>query len=156
MAPADYRGDIFYYPSSTWSVNHGHVGIYRWRKVIVESANKKLGVRKISIYDRRVPAGETYLFWVGPGSNGTQSQYEYWKSVWQGSANYSNTKVGADYRDWWSANRTTSAPYNCSQLVWAAYRTQASLDLDANGGDYVFPANIVNKKSWVHFYRLVA
>ncbi|MFV0499865.1 MAG: hypothetical protein ACK5NF_07590 [Bacilli bacterium] len=32
--------------------------------------------------------------------------------------------------------------YNCSELVWKAWKTKAGVDLDSNGGSGVYPNNI--------------
>lgn len=147
IGAADYRGDIFYYPSSSWGINHGHVGIYRWRKVIVEAANADLGVRKVSAFSRKVPEGETYLFWVGPNDSSSYAKQ-------RAAADWSNSTVGKDYRPWWhSSNKYHGAPWNCSQLLWSAFHRQ-SVYLDSNGGDWVYPADIVNS-SRSHAYKKV-
>jgi uncharacterized protein YycO len=135
LVPADYRGDFFYYPSSSWGVEHGHVGIYRWRKVVVEAANKKTGVRKIHVAQRKVPLNQTYVMWVDTTFAKQRK-----------AADWANTKDGADYRPWYSTNnKYLTAPYNCSQLLWAAYYRQ-DVFLDSNGGDYVWPVDIVNHR----------
>lgn len=43
--------------------------------------------------------------------------------------------------------------YNCSQLVWAAYKsTDPNVDLDSDGGPGVYPTDI-QKPHWVHHYE---
>ncbi len=43
--------------------------------------------------------------------------------------------------------------YNCSQLVWAAYKsTDPNVDLDSDGGPGVYPTDI-KKSHWVHHYE---
>lgn len=131
--PAAYRGDFFYYPSSSAGINHGHVGVYRWRKVIVEAANKDVGVRKIDVALRKFKEGKTYILWVDT-SFAKQEK----------AADWTAGRIGAKYRSWWStSNKYVTGPFNCSQLLWAAYKKQY-VYLDSNGGDYVWPADIVN------------
>ncbi len=53
MTPADRKGDIFYTPSSTLGIQHGHVGLYHTRDSIVESI-PSTGVRRIFYKSRNV------------------------------------------------------------------------------------------------------
>ncbi|MCM0622742.1 hypothetical protein [Nocardioides bruguierae] len=147
MEDGAYRGDIFYYPSYSAGINHGHVGMFRWKGTVIEAANKKLGVRKIKTSDRKVPEGETYYYYIGSGSAKSFERQE-------AAADWANGKDGSDYRPWYETeNKFFVAPFNCSQLIWAAYGKQ-SIWLDSNGGDYVWPANIVNDDK-AHPYQIV-
>lgn len=43
--------------------------------------------------------------------------------------------------------------YNCSQLVWGAYKsTDPNVDLNSDGGPGVYPTDI-KKSHWVHHYE---
>ncbi len=80
---------------------------------------------------------------------------------------YVNVKEKARVRTGWYAQdhllnkpyniyfATNKKPYgkkmNCSQLVWAAYKNSAKVDLDGNGGPGVYPKDIVKSsktKTW--------
>lgn len=51
-------------------------------------------------------------------------------------------KRGKPYNTNFAFNKTVEdSKYNCSQLVWAAFKKQ-ELDLDSNGGPGVYPSNI--------------
>lgn len=143
LANASYAGDFFYYPVSTLGINHGHVGIYRGPKRIVEAANANLGVRRILAEDRNVPKAKTWLFWVDTSF-----------AKQEAAAAWADAKVGAAYRSWTATkNKYYSAPFNCSQLIWGAYKQQ-SVELDDNGGDYVWPADIVNDSATYSYKKV--
>lgn len=147
---AQRKGDMFYYPSETYGFNHAHIAIYRWRGSVVEAANASLGVRKITVADRNrktqgVPKGQTYIL---AAYTSTFTQRE-------AAASYANAQVGQDYRSPYSPNRKMSAPYNCSQLVWAAYRSAANWDLDVDGGYWVLPRNIIENQSKIGYYKKI-
>jgi uncharacterized protein YycO len=146
MPYAARRGDIFYYPSSSYGFNHAHTGIYRWRGVVVEAANDRLGVRKISVAERNTVTGGI------PGSGSYVAQV--YTSSWSDrvtATNWANDQDGKGYRGATSRNRTQSAPFNCSQLVWAAYN-RVGFDLDEDGGWYVLPRNIIEDTDNVAYY----
>lgn len=151
MDPAGGRGDLFYYPSKSAGINHGHIGMFRWKTVVVEAANKSLGVRKINVAKRSVPENKTLYMWVSLD----KSAIGQTDAVAQRKAsNWANQKDGAEYRPWTDTkNKYYSAPFNCSQLVWAAYDNQG-YDLDNNGGDCVWPANIVDSQ-FTHNYKII-
>ncbi|TYL45712.1 hypothetical protein FXB39_17250 [Nocardioides sp. BGMRC 2183] len=139
MPKGKYPGDFFYYPSSTLGINHGHVGLFRRSRLVVEAANKKTGVRKIRTSKRRVPDNETFYFWIH--ASGQTDEEDFVDQL--AAAKWGRARVGADYRPWWmSTNKSLKAPFNCSQLIWAAYKKRG-INLDNNGGDHVFPVNIV-------------
>lgn len=134
LKAAKYREDFFYYPVSTLGINHGHVGLYRWPGQIIEAANAEWDVRKILVEDRKVPDDKTYIFYVDTTF-----------AKQQNAADWANTKNGEKYRHWSNTkNKFFEAPWNCSQLIWAAYGKQ-DIWLDYDNGDYVWPADIVNE-----------
>lgn len=147
MINADTKGDFFYYPSRTLGINHGHVGMYRQRDIIVEAANAELGVRKIRVAERKVPEEGTYLLWVDVPYTSAANDLLYAETA----ANWTGTKVGDRYRPWYiDHNKVYHGPYNCSQLVWASYDREG-VDLDDNGGEYVWPANLVNDPATIAY-----
>ncbi|WP_210650789.1 hypothetical protein [Nocardioides sp. SYSU D00065] len=132
IGDARARGDYFYHHSSTWGFNHGHVGMFRRKDVIIEAASAELGVRRVSSTARRVPVGETVLNEL----SGTPYSQRDAATEW------ANAQEGAAYRDFYSQNKTHSRPFNCSQLMWAAFDREG-LDLDANSGAFVLPQDIL-------------
>lgn len=132
IGDARARGDYFYHHSSTWGFNHGHVGMFRRKDVIIEAANADAGVHRVSSTARRVPVGATVLNEL----SGTPYSQRDAATEW------ANGTVGSAYRSFHSQNKTYSAPFNCSQLMWAAFNREG-LDLDANGGSFVLPLDIL-------------
>jgi uncharacterized protein YycO len=125
---ADRKGDFFYHQSNTWGYEHGHVGLYRWKGTVVEAANSDLGVIRTKIARRRSDGTVRVMRKVPKGTYVLQRE-NLGKPARDKITDWANGRVGANYRAWWRHNRTWSAPYNCSQLVWAAY-DRAGYDLD--------------------------
>lgn len=126
LGTAGRVGDVFYKPSST-----GHVGIYHTQNYFTEAP----GIGK----DVRSTYGPSYGV-----PKGTKKQYvSTYSSRRNAAGSWARTKVGAAYNAaGFAFNKKTGGPkYNCSQLVWAAYRVQGN-DLDSNGGTGVYPRNI--------------
>lgn len=125
------KGDLFWTPSSTAGIEHGHAGIYYTTTSVVEAP----GAGEVS---RLVPASERY---VAPGARkqevaATTAQRDV-------AADHANgSMLGRDYNFIFFANKTYDGPVNCSQLVWAAYRAATGIDLDGNGGWGVYPNDI--------------
>lgn len=126
------KGTFFYQPASTLGLPHGHIGMYFTPTQIIESANPTDGVRIASVADRKVASGSRIMYVYGL----TETQ----NSV---AANWAFTKKGNEYNYNFALNRMcgTSA-FNCSQLVWCAFKETAGLDLDRDGGSGVYPADI--------------
>lgn len=131
--------DFIYHKSSSLGVEHGHAGIYVRRDLFVEAANGSLGVRQIRPWNRNVPKG-TYVLY----------REAVWKQRRSNIANSAKSQVGKDYRSWYKYNRYMSAPWNCSQLVWAAFRKHG-VQLDPDGG-YVWPIDLATAPR-VYYYR---
>ena len=132
MGNSKRRADFFLYPSKTLGINHGHAGMFAYRNIIVEAASMEQGVMAVMVYNRAsVPARATGIFKVTTAG----------KSARGDAGDWAINKNGADYRPVLQQNKTTSAPYNCAQLVWAAYAKQNRW-IDGNGGNYVYPWNL--------------
>ncbi|MBM7051690.1 YiiX/YebB-like N1pC/P60 family cysteine hydrolase [Rothia sp. ZJ1223] len=71
------------------------------------------------------------------------------------AANFALQQVGKPYNGVFFNNKKINASkYNCSQLVWAAYKSNdPNVDLDANGGPGVYPSDIANS-SWTTWYEI--
>ncbi|MBP3223200.1 MAG: hypothetical protein J6M18_04660 [Actinomycetaceae bacterium] len=133
------KGDIFYSPSST-----GHVGIYYTNSIIVEAP----GVGKKSHSAHR---------WNVKVNNGTEIMHV---KTSQANRNKAANRAFNSYRfrDYnmkgFAFNKTANGKMNCSQLVWAAYKTTSGIDLDADGGHGVYPRDI-KKSKWTQTYKTV-
>lgn len=129
-----HNGDIFYEPSSTLYVNHGHVGIYWSDDTIVESLYGS-GVVSKSIYDKKVETG-TKVFTLSGVNDSTKTA----------ASNWAYDRIGDPYSINFATNRETSyyGAKNCSKLVWSAYMATDNLDIDSNGGLGIYPKDILN------------
>ncbi len=56
--------------------------------------------------------------------------------------NYCESQKGEPYR--LNAYKNTTDEWYCSKLCWGSYRWTAGMDLDADGGLYVWPVDLVN------------
>lgn len=159
--PSATAGDIFYVDSnSAWN----HVGLYQTSTVIVEAMPDD-GVQFWSIYNQESyqepvenPAdnsNDSCILRVSSLSSTTRGNVATWPS--------NNITAGTPYdydflnnkSDYYTVNMgTTDMPnyvtypesdaYNCSELVWKAFKKVASVDLDNNGGLGVYPNDIYN------------
>lgn len=129
-------GDIFYEPSTTANVEHGHVGIYYTSDTIVESMPRD-GVRTLSRLNKKVSKGSKIFTLDGVE-----------QSIKNGAANWAWSQIGCKYSYNFATNRLTSTAgdKNCSKLVWSAYKQAGNLDIDSNEGLGVYPKDILNHK----------
>ena len=127
------KGTFFYQPASTLIViPHGHIGMYYTTTLIIEAANPDDGIRQALVSDRKVAKGSrimsTSLTTAAEDSN---------------AANWAYGKKGNGYNSNFAVNRSCGGPkYNCSQLVWCAFKEKAGIDLDSNKGAGVYPKDI--------------
>lgn len=97
---------------------------------MVEAPGAKKTVRSIS----------ASLVQVGSGAK--KQKVDTYQSRRDSAANWAYGKRGKAYNYVFYDNKyIESTVYNCSQLVWAAYRKYGN-DLDSNGGLGVYPSNI--------------
>lgn len=139
---AERVGDIFYSSNSTIGIPHGHTAIYVSHYTYVEATTPH--VRLVHGYKAEAPK-PVYKYYVG-WSWQSPNKYK--------AANFAKTKIGKSYNYFFWNNKTVHAnSYNCSQLVWAAYKsTDPNVDLDSDGGPGVYPTDI-QKSHWVHHYE---
>ncbi|MDO5749755.1 MAG: hypothetical protein Q4P78_00935 [Rothia sp. (in: high G+C Gram-positive bacteria)] len=139
-----YVGDVFYSSNSTFGIQHGHTGIYDSSFSYVEATSPH--IRRVNAYwaEAPAPAFKYYVGWDRQSPN----KYK--------AANFAAAQVGKGYNWFFWNNKTIYAStYNCSQLVWAAYKqTDPKVDLDSNGGAGVYPLDIKNS-SWLHEYQRI-
>ena len=137
LAAAKYNGDVFYEPASTFSVEHGHVGIYWTSNIIVESMPSD-GVRVLNRSNKKVESG-SYIFTFSGIS----------QTIKNNASNWAYNRQGESYSYNFATNRLTShyGDKNCSKLVWSAYKVEGNVDLDSNGGLGVYPKDILRHSS---------
>lgn len=129
LTTARHKGDIFFTPATTFFVHHGHTGIYRDRKTIIE-ATPGHGVWRTGLKGVLVSRGALLQ-----EVNTSQVKRDR-------AADRANTYVGRMYNPNFAFNKTANGWMNCSQVVWAAYKTASGIDLDSNGGHGVYPKDI--------------
>ncbi|WP_110113500.1 YiiX/YebB-like N1pC/P60 family cysteine hydrolase [Bacillus sp. CGMCC 1.16541] len=127
------KSHIYYTPSQTAYLDHGHVGLYYTASTIVESV-PSTGVRTISASVRKVDSTGAVIKSV---KNATAAQKD-------AAANWAYSQVGDSYSYNFATNRTTShyEAKNCSKLVWSAFLLKAGLDLDKDKGLGVYPRDV--------------
>ncbi|WP_337913160.1 YiiX/YebB-like N1pC/P60 family cysteine hydrolase [Paenibacillus arenosi] len=132
------KGHIFYTPATSYKVfNHGHVGMYIARNQIVEAANPDDGIIKSTLGSRKV-------------DKHSKIQYVTSTTYTQDSnaADWAGGKTTGSYNKNFAINRSCGGTsFNCSQLVWCAFKEKANVDLDNDGGLGVYPRDIRDHKS---------
>jgi uncharacterized protein YycO len=133
LGTAQRKGDIFTAPATTLWIQHGHTGIYYTTATIIEAPGMGQVVKKTSASSIYVDPGAHKLYVTT-----TQAKRN-------AAADWAATKLGYGYNLFFADNKNVEDDvYNCSQLVWAAYKKKAALDIDANGGSSVYPVDIRN------------
>lgn len=131
LGAGNRTGDVFYSPASTLFIQHGHSGIYFSPDYIVEAPGTGKVVRYISSQNVK----------VAPGAK--KQTVDASLTVRTKARDFAYSKRGKPYNTNFAFNKKVTADkYNCSQLVWASYKSAGSIDLDSNGGTGVYPANI--------------
>lgn len=142
LGRANNVGDVFYSSNSTFGVQHGHNGIYNTRDYYVEAVGIGQRTRVTSANSVTAPA-PAYKYFVG---------YNAPSGNKNAAGSFARSKVGTGYNIvFWDNKKVNDYVYNCSQLVWAAWKSRG-IDLDANGGSGVYPADIANS-SWTKWYQ---
>ena len=131
LPPASRKGDIFYTPSATLGIQHGHNGIYYTTTSIVESL-PSTGVRYINYRDRNVEQNAVVQY-VNTSQNNRNA-----------AADWAKGRTGDSYSYNFATNRLTGhyGAKNCSKLLWSAFMLNGNIDIDANGGAGVYPKDI--------------
>ncbi|MFT4157578.1 MAG: YiiX/YebB-like N1pC/P60 family cysteine hydrolase [Microbacterium sp.] len=144
LGSATRKGDIFISPSSTLFIEHGHTGIYYTTATIVEAPGTGSKSRSASASSIKVGKGAVKQYVSTTQANRNKA------------ANYAyNSMRGKPYNANFANNRYVPASsYNCSQLVWGAYKQTTSIDLDSNGGLGVYPYNIKDSNKTVTYKTL--
>lgn len=133
LGTAQRKGDIFTAPATTLWIQHGHTGIYYTTATIIEAPGIGQVVKKTAASSIYVDSGAHKLYVTT-----TQAKRN-------AAADWAASKLGYGYNLFFADNKHVEDDvYNCSQLVWAAYKKKAGLDIDANGGASVYPVDIRN------------
>ena len=141
LQDAAHPGDIYYTPATTFFVQHGHVGIYTEKGVVVEAVGGFSPSRPILARDITV-------------TSGARQQYvKTSRDRRQMAVAKANGLVGRPYNFNFVNNRRETHALNCSQLVWVAYKYGAGIDIDRNGGKGVYPKDIRDSKHTVTYRR---
>lgn len=115
--------------NSTWIAKHGHVGIYVTNNRIVEAPGN--GLSHETWRWNSAATGFSSLLQV------TTSEANKTKAVKK-----AKTYIGREYNsDIFNKNPSDSGPFTCSQLVWAAYKYGAGVDI-LPGKTYKLPLDI--------------
>lgn len=92
----------------------------------------------------------TELMLVNTVAHGKTRMKKSWRHP---PAIFAKAKVGKPYNDTFAFNKKIHANrYNCSQLVWAAWKDYAGIDLDNGLGKGVYPGDI-REDERTHVYK---
>ena len=124
-------GDVWWEPASTFLVQHGHVGMYTSATQITHNLTSGIYIQGTS---RKVDKGARKM--TVEATSSIRSKAKTWIV---GKAN--DSRVNRKY-NWNFAAKPAieQTSYNCSQLVWAAFR-HGGVNLNDNGGG-VYPKDI--------------
>lgn len=141
LGPGKRKGDVFVSPASTLFIKHGHTGIYYSSSWFVEAPGKK--ANGVALKSKK-----TQVKGYSVGKGAVKQSVSTSTSKRNASANHAHNKLrGKKYNSNFAFNKNVNGEkMNCSQLVWAAYKVGAKVDLDGNGGPGVYPYNIKNSK----------
>ncbi|MEC5423522.1 hypothetical protein QGM71_08450 [Virgibacillus sp. C22-A2] len=141
---ASRKGDIFYTPSSTLGIQHGHNGIYYTTTTIAESI-PSTGVRYINYRDRNVERNAVVQYVNTSTANRNAA------------ADWARSRTGDSYSYNFATNRLTGhyGAKNCSKLLWSAFKLKAGIDIDVNLGGGVYPKDI-RDSGYTVTYRVIS
>jgi uncharacterized protein YycO len=134
IGAGDRQGDVFYSPSSTGGVEHGHVGLYSSEERITEApgTNKKSGTFDVARREYCVNVSKMHVD-TSSANLGKVSGFA------------EDHLTGQTYDLKFAFNKDDGIGWlNCSELVWKAFHHSVGLDLDGDGGTSVFPKDILD------------
>lgn len=141
--PKSEIGDIIWTDNPTQPFNH--VGLYTEKKEITEALFKGVKSRKTGT-QQEYPFRTYYV-------RKQKKDERYSKSDRQAVADWTTMQIGKKYDSRFFDNKKNTKEsnklFNCSELVWKSWKYNdgsAHPDLDANGGDGVYPNNIKNSR----------
>lgn len=138
--PKSTRADIFFTDNSK---PYNHVGMYISSASIIESMPKD-GVQYWGISNK-----ESWQSTVSGTNNSCILRVSgITDTKFTNIIEWAKDQKGKTYDDDFLDNKANTTnenkKFNCSELVWKAYKYKASKDLDSNGGAAVYPNNIKN------------
>lgn len=134
LLPAAAQGDIFWSDSTT-----DHVGIYSKATEITHAPGRGKSVSIEKIGHAKAPA-HTELILVNKRDD---SRIRIAPSARARAAGWARKKEGKAYNSNFAFNKKINASkYNCSQLVWAAWKATSGIDLDNGWSKGVYPGDI--------------
>lgn len=134
-------GDIWYSDVSTLGWNHGHVGMYEKANIILEARGPGYKVSSRAVSKIKVGKGDKIMA-VASKKNGKTRMSAKNRRL---AISWARGKKGKSYAYTLDNKKCGNNDYNCSQLVWCAYKnTGSKFNLDSNGGIFVAPKDILN------------
>lgn len=148
-------GDLFAHTATgAGPIRTGHVGMWSTKQQVVHATGFPLKNGKkegVVVQDRKIVKlyrGASSLMWVNTSNSRRSSAVNFAKS---------KAKAKAGYNDNYVRNKVINAKsYNCSQLVWAAYK-RLGIDLDGggiHGHSWVSPSDIIGARETSVYQRL--
>ncbi|MFW0789295.1 hypothetical protein [Gordonia sp. CPCC 205333] len=142
MGVARHKGDFFFSDSCTAGYNHGHNGMF-YTATDTEEASDEKGVHYVrdAAYGKRVNPKK---YEVGVDQSDRDE-----------AAEYARRQDGKGYNKVFTFNKIQGEnpnTFNCSQLIWAAYRyTGNNIELGIKGKAAVYPKELTESK-YAHGY----
>lgn len=141
---AKRKGDVFVHSSTSYTVNHGHAGLYATKRDVIEAPGGDKVSREISVTERYGPKGQFWLYRVGESKKRRTAAVKRARKYYLGKPYDSN---------FFRNRKNGSKKLNCSELVWRSFNwaSYKPIDIDANKGWGVYPRNIQDS-GWTHHY----
>lgn len=128
-------GNFTYSHARNYGQNHGHNAIYYSSCGLVHAPGPNKTVARVSS-TYSVYSHPDYVAHIRSPKNVTSTQRSQ-------AGSFANSKVGLPYNLKFYANRVVnSTSYNCSQLVWAAWRSAANIDLSGHSRTGIYPDDL--------------
>lgn len=138
---AKHRGDILWTaagPAGTTAWNH--VALYTEPNLLTEAPGTGKNTRRIRAAEKCVSRN-----WA---------RYDLKDIPWSArekAKTWAHAHLGRPYKkQFWNNKKIEDTHYNCSQFVWAAYKT-SGYDLDSDGGPGVYPDDIRDSRHLVRY-----
>lgn len=135
LPAAKHAGDVYYTPAGIWVIDiHGHVGLYDEKDYIIESgkAEGRKGVYRIRRKKIQVVRKGTKRMYLKLGPRGPRHVAAAHEALLRGNIwAKSKRPYNKNFLD--NKHEHGNAPdysFNCSQLVWSAFKPHADLDVD--------------------------
>lgn len=142
--PNATTGDIFWWDSTT-----DHVGLYSTAQEIVQAPGRGKVVQILRAGSVQAPRKTTLMFVNTKDDGSTRIS----STARNKAASWAKSKKGKPYNSNFPFNKSINASkYNCSQLVWAAWKATSSIDLDNGLSKGVYPGDIRADRR-THSYR---